>query len=150
MRHTITRALVRIYGVIAGTYVQGVMHIQKVLQLPKWATATADDIYVHQIQSCICGYHVYQRIWYPTLGKILGTARERDNTHDRYAVAVLEAGMCCVVGHLPRVISRECYFFLRSGGTITAEVTGRRRKKLVYNYLSVFRARHGYDRLWIL
>ena len=40
------------------------------------ATDTADDVYVHQIQCCIRGYHVYQRIWYPTIGEILGTARE--------------------------------------------------------------------------
>ena len=52
------------------------------------ATATADDVYVHRIQCCIRGYHVYQWIWYPTIGEFLGTARERDNTHDRYAVAV--------------------------------------------------------------
>ena len=48
------------------------------------ATATADDVYVHWIQCCIRGYHVYQQIWYPTIGEILGFARERDNTHDRY------------------------------------------------------------------
>ena len=61
------------------------------------ATATADDVYVHRIQCCIRGYHVYQWIWYPTIGEILGTAREWDNTHDRYTVAVLEADTCCVV-----------------------------------------------------
>ena len=54
----------------------------------KMATATADDVYVHRIQCRIRGYHEYQRIWYPTIGKILGTARERDNMHDHYAVAV--------------------------------------------------------------
>ena len=37
---------------------------------------------------------------------------------------VLEEDTCCVVGHLPRLISCTCYFFLRTGGTITAEVTG--------------------------
>ena len=57
------------------------------------------------------------------------TVRERENLHDRYSVAVLEADTCCVVGHffVPRLISHECYFFLRSGGTITAEVSERRR-----------------------
>ena len=64
------------------------------------ATATADDIDVHRIQ-CHAAYvvtvYIYQRIWYPTIGEILGTARERDNTHDRYAVAVLEVDTCCAV-----------------------------------------------------
>ena len=76
-------------------------------------------LYVYQIECCICGYHVYHRIWHPIIGEVLGTTR------DRCAVAVLEEETCCVVGHLPRLISREC--FLRTGGTITAEVTGRRR-----------------------
>ena len=79
------------------------------------ATAIADDDYVHRIQCCIHGYHVYQRFWYPTIGEILGTARQRDNTHDRYAVAALEVDTCCVVRHLPHVISHECYFSLRLG-----------------------------------
>ena len=52
------------------------------------ATATADDVYVHRIQCCTRVYHVYQRVWYPTIGEILGFARERDNTNDHYAVAV--------------------------------------------------------------
>ena len=45
-------------------------------------------------------------------GEILNTTREGDNPHDHYAVAVLEEETCCVVGHLPREISRECFFFL--------------------------------------
>ena len=95
------------------------------------------------------GYHVYHRIWHPIVGKVLGTTRERENEHDRYAVAVLEEETC-VVGHLPRLISRECYFFLRTGGTITAEVTGRRRCSdlpdgcLDIPISAVF-ARHCYD-----
>ena len=88
------------------------------------ATATTDDVYVHWIQYCIRGYHVYQRIWYPTIGEILGFARERDNTHDRYAVAV-----CCPTYWQGCILG----WALKKAG-----------------YLSVFRARHGYDRLWIL
>ena len=89
--------------------------------------ATATGLAVYQIECCIRGYHVYHRIWHPIISKVLGTTRERENEHDCYAVAVLEEETCCVVGHLPHLISHECYFFLRTGGTITAEVTGRRR-----------------------
>ena len=87
------------------------------------ATATGHAVY--QIECCILGYHVYHWIWHPIIGEVLGTTHERENEHDRYAVAVLEEETC-VVGHLPCLISHECYFFLRTGGTITAEVTGRR------------------------
>ena len=89
------------------------------------ATATGDAVY--QIECCIRDYHVYHRIWHPIICELLGTTSERENERDRYAVAVLEEETCCVVGHLPRLIGRECYFFLRTGETITAEVTGRRR-----------------------
>ena len=85
--------------------------------------ATATDHAVYQIECCICGYHVYHRIWHPIIGEVLRTTHERENEHDRYTVAVLEEETCCVVGHLPRLISREC--FLKTGGTIIAEVTGR-------------------------
>ena len=46
--------------------------------------------HVHRMESCIRGYHVYHRIRYPTVGERLNTIRERENMHDRYAVAVLE------------------------------------------------------------
>ena len=35
--------------------------------------------------------------------------KKKKNEHDRYTVAVLEEETCCAVGHLPRLISRECY-----------------------------------------
>ena len=120
-------------------------------QLPwllEMATATGHAVY--QIECCILGYHVYHRIWYPIFGEVLGKTRERENEHDRYAVAVLQEETCCVVGHLPHLISRECYFFLRKGGTITAEVTGRRRRFDLPDggldiLIAVVRARHCYD-----
>ena len=92
MRHTITR--VRALGIRTCDRRYVYVRNYKVYIYPEgaataeMATATADDVYVHRIQCCIRGYHVYQQIWYPTIGEILGFARERDNTHDRYAVAV--------------------------------------------------------------
>ena len=50
------------------------------------------------------------------------------NTHDRYAVAILEEDTCCSVGHLPREISKECFYFLKMGGAIKAEITGPSRR----------------------
>ena len=73
----------------------------------------ATDLFVHRISCCICGYYVYHRIWYPAIEEVLTTTREGDNPHDRYAVAVLEENMHCVVRHLTREITRECYFFVK-------------------------------------
>ena len=79
------------------------------------------------MESCIRGYHVYQRIWYPVVGDIAITVREEGNVHDRHAIAILE-DTCCCVGHLPQHISKECYYFLKMGGVIKVEVTGQRRQ----------------------
>ena len=73
------------------------------------------------------GYHVYQRIWSPTIGESLTTAREPDNIHDKHAVSVLDDTLC-VVGHVPQEISRECFYFIKMGGAIAVEVTGKRER----------------------
>ena len=88
MRHTITRARTRYTHVrviaIAGirrptsTYVSTGVYIYPVGAVAaEMAPAIADDVYVHRIQCCTRVYHVYQRIWYPTIGEILGFARVR-------------------------------------------------------------------------
>ena len=95
-------------------------------QLPwllEMATATGHAVY--QIECCICGYHVFHRIWHSIIGEVLGTTRERENEHDRYAAAVRKF-LCGWT--LASSNSHECYFFLRTEGTIAAEVTGRRRR----------------------
>ena len=74
---------------------------------------------------CIRGYHVYREIWEAATGEVLVCEREPRNARDRYAVAVKKDG--CVIGHLPRKVSRVCSLFLRRGGSIHCMVTGRRR-----------------------
>ena len=53
-------------------------------------------------------------------------AREAGYAEDRFAVAVTKDDM--VVGHVPRKFSKLCWHFLRHGGTIACEVTGRRKR----------------------
>ena len=41
--------------------------------------------------SCVCGIHVYymyQEIWIPTTGEMLGCKGEDRNTMDSYAIAI--------------------------------------------------------------
>jgi len=47
------------------------------------------------------------------------------NHYDRFAVVVLRGDSA--VGHIPRESSRVAWYFLRHGGEITCEITGRRR-----------------------
>ena len=53
------------------------------------------------LDSCICGYHVYNEIWTVVLGEVLITERELYNVVDRYAVAMKKySGE--TVGQIPR------------------------------------------------
>ena len=72
--------------------------------------------------SAIRGHHIYKSIWGPETGEILSTKKERNNPHDRFAVAVMKDKL--TVGHIPREISKICWFFLHKGGTIYKEKTG--------------------------
>ena len=54
------------------------------------------------------------------------TSQERGDVHDRFAVTVKKDRL--TVGHLPKEMSKLCWFFIRRGGTITCQVTGSRRR----------------------
>ena len=64
-------------------------------------------------------------MWTPVTGESLICAREEDNAHDRYAVAVLQHDT--IVGHLPRSVSTVCSLFIRRSGSIRCVITDRRR-----------------------
>ena len=61
------------------------------------------------------------------------TQHEPDNPHDTHAVAVKrvqdQGGMQQIVGHVPLTLSRVFHLFLKHGGQISVEVTGKRRNK---------------------
>ena len=65
------------------------------------------------------GFHVYQYIWKPVIRETLHYIHERNNNHDRYAIAATKRlpGQLAdsIVGHLPREISR-CTRLLISRG----------------------------------
>ena len=84
------------------------------------------DLAIYCKEGVVRGHHVFKRIWTPVFGKVLTVAIEAGNTEDRFAVAVTKDDM--VVGHVPREFSKLCRHFLRHGGTIAFEVTGRRKR----------------------
>ena len=65
-----------------------------------YASPTKLRMETFQVDSCIQGYHVFESIWNPTTGEELNCVRERTNTEDPYAVAVIRRS--AVVGHVPR------------------------------------------------
>ena len=84
------------------------------------------DLAIYCKERVVRGHHVFKRIWTPVVGEVFTVARETGNTADRFAVAVTKDDM--VVGHVPREFSKLCWYFLRHGGTIACEVTGRRKR----------------------
>ena len=83
-----------------------------------------------RIESTVRGHHVYNAAWSPYIGEELPVQREVNNIHDDFAVAVLKNGN--TVGHVPREISRVCWYFLhKSGSEMTCIVNGDRRRSEV-------------------
>ena len=78
-----------------------------------------------EFSSVIRGHHVYKDIFTPTIGKILQSRREPDNSYDSFAIAIIENDT--IVGHVPRNISVLCDLFLKKGGTISCVITGPRQ-----------------------
>jgi len=58
-------------------------------------------------------------VWFeattPLLGETLEVEWEDENDHDEYAVAITRRGD--IVRHVPREISRICYYFLWHGSS---------------------------------
>ena len=77
--------------------------------------------------SVVRGHHVYKTIWTPYVGQYLKLSCEEDNEHDDHAICVRKANGI-VVGHAPREISRTFWYFLRHGGEIECEITGKRKR----------------------
>ena len=59
-----------------------------------------------RIESSVRGHHVYKDQWTPSIGEEIQTTRE---LYDSFAVAVTKEEN--TVGHVPREISRICYFW---------------------------------------
>ena len=75
--------------------------------------------------SVVRGSHIYKDIWEPSVGEKLIAHREFGNQFDKFAIKVLNSEQ--TVGYLPGEYSRIAWYFLARGGSITLEVTGRRR-----------------------
>ena len=69
-------------------------------------------------------YHAHESVWEAVFGEELGCQRERTNSEDPFAVAVMKGET--IVGHVPRKISAVCTIFIQRGGSILSRVTGSR------------------------
>ncbi len=74
------------------------------------------DIEEFYLDSVVRGHHVYKSVWTLVTSEVLAVEVEGGNSEDQYATAVLKGG--CVIGHVPRELSRTFFFFMRHGGSI--------------------------------
>ena len=91
--------------------------------------------------SCITGYHVFKKIWNPTLGQELVCEPEFGNIHDAYAVAIryrASTGDLETVAHVPRIISAPSCLFIRRSGVVTCQGRGDLWRYL-NNAMSIFK-----------
>lgn len=73
------------------------------------------------------GYHVYRDVWNPRIGQKLHIEQDNANVHDPFAMAIkaTQRGKLIyweTVGHIPREISRFCYYFVNYGGALEGRV----------------------------
>ena len=66
---------------------------------------------------------------------LISTKKEHNNLHDRFTVAVMKGKL--IVGHIPKEISKICWFFLHKGGTIRCTVKDKRRSSIKQGGLEV-------------
>ena len=80
------------------------------------------------VRCCIRGYRIYQTQRNAETGARLTTAPETRAgalVEDKYAIAVINNGK--TVGHVPKSLTKEIFFFLKNGGKLHITVTGPRR-----------------------
>ena len=74
------------------------------------------------IESVVRGHHIYKAIWNCAIHEVLVCDQESNNNEDSCAVAVKLGGT--IIGHVPRDISRICWYFLERDGAVLFEITG--------------------------
>ena len=76
-------------------------------------------------ESVVRGHHLYKHIWTAGISEELSVEKEPGNLHDNLAASVVKNDY--TVGHVPRSLSKVTWFFLTQGGTVTCQITRRRK-----------------------
>ena len=91
-------------------------------------TSNIQGMQQFELECASRGYHVYRDVWRPVRGEILEIENDYGNVHDPFALSLnahlnrRRLAMYDIVGHIPREISRFCYYFLNYGGSLHARV----------------------------
>ena len=90
-------------------------------------TSTDEAFPTLKFNTALRGYHVYRTSWKPFLKQQLTFKQEKDNNHDRFAVAgqtILPGTIFpSTVGHIPIELSRYIWHALQREAVIKGDVT---------------------------
>ena len=88
-------------------------------------TSTDEAVPILKFNTGLRGYHVYRTSWKPFSKQQLTFKQEKDNKHDRFAVAGQTTGTIfpSTVGHIPIELSRYIWHALQREAIIKGEVT---------------------------
>ena len=96
------------------------------------SAGTSEAVSTIKFVTGLRGYHVYRSDWKPFVKQPLSFKQEKDNKHDRFAVAgkALLPGTLfpSIVGHIPIELSRYIWHALERGADIRAEVKSAKYK----------------------
>ena len=87
------------------------------------------DAFSASFGSVVRGFHAYKSIWTPVVNAVHPTQLEHGNPEDRYAVSVMKD--TTIVGHVPREISRTCWYFIEREGEILCTIIGQRQRSVL-------------------
>ena len=80
------------------------------------------------VECCVRGHHVYQKEWEAEIGSKLTAQYETRPgalVQDKYVIALKQKDV--IVGHIPQFLSKITYFYLKHGGDLLVEITGKRQ-----------------------
>ena len=84
---------------------------------------------IYELNSCVRGYHVYRKLWKPSIGRKYLCRRDPDNKYDPFAVAVMNNAS--IVGYVPRKFSDIISpFLMLKETTLSCKVTGEEQVSL--------------------
>ena len=67
------------------------------------------DTVHHEMDSVVCGRHVYKSVWSPVIEQLI-LEKDPANSHDELAVAVIGASQ--MVGHILKSYSQMTWYFI--------------------------------------
>ena len=80
------------------------------------------------VECYVRGYHIFKSFWEAPVSSILIAKHEDPQSliHDKFPISLVN-NHSVTADHIPKFMSKLIYFFLKHGGHIKCEITGRKK-----------------------